>query len=149
MENIAVTTTNYYKMLETICVSRECEWNSRVEVSEGGQPLRQPGKSDAVVIPVNISGGLFHLLRADPNVVLSLKTEATAPHYRLSVCASILPVFLWLRFSFALLHDEKRLRLGGSRFNPRILYPRSFLNTPLRSIPLSLSPSPDRAQSAL
>lgn len=87
-----------------ICVSQKYEWNLRIEVSEGEQSLRHPCKSDAVVILANISAGLFHLLRADLNAVLSLKTETTAPH-RPSVRASIFPV---LRFFFALFASASR-----------------------------------------
>lgn len=120
--------SSYYKISKTIYVSRECEWNSRVE---GKQPLRHPRKSDAVVIPASIPGGLFHLLRADPNVVLSLKTEATTPHYRLRVRLYSFSASL---YGSSVSPSPQR----GSRFNPHVfcilgsfsasLYPPFFIS---------------------
>ena len=58
----------------------------RVQSCEGRAiPTTYPHKFDAVVISLQTSLVVYyHLLGADPNV-LSLKTEATAPHYRLSM----------------------------------------------------------------
>lgn len=104
----------------------EFRWMGEPRVSK--QPLRHPPKSDAVIIPANIPDGLFHLLRADPNVVLSLKTEATTPHYRLSVR-------LYLSLSSGSVSPSRSTTrdfasTGRGLAHANLLYPRSFPSTP-------------------
>lgn len=116
--------------------------------SFGKRPIRRPRKSDAVVIPANIPDGLFHLLRADPNVALSLKTEATtAPHYRLSVRLNLSRPSGSVSPSCS---STTRLRLRADRgLTHAAPYPPVLSQHAAPPISLSLSPSPVRAQSAL
>lgn len=107
---------------------------SRVEVSKGGQPLRRiPVNPTQLLSPRTFLVVYYHLLGADPNVVLSLKTEATAPHYRLSV-RLYLSRQLRLRFSLVFLDDESLPRGLAhtlcilSLFSVACLYP--FLYSP-------------------
>lgn len=107
--------------------------------SFGKRPIRRPRKSDAVVIPANIPDGLFHLLRADPNVALSLKTEATTtPHYRLSVRLNLSRPSGSVSPSCS---STTRLRLQADRgLTHAAPYPRSSLSTPLLRSPFLYRP---------
>lgn len=107
---------------------RESNFGEWASLESLKQSLRHPPKSDAVVIPASIPDSLFHLLRADPNVVLSLKTEATAPHYRLSVRLYLSLPSGSVSPSRSTTRDFASAGRGLAHAN--LLYPRSFPSTP-------------------
>jgi len=126
---------NYYSMTWKLFAHRENTNKIRVEVAKGGQPLWHiPINPTQLLSPQTSLMVYYHLLGADPNVVLSLKTEATAPHY-LSM-----RLYLSRPFKAPFLPRVSPKRYFTSRSLANTLYPQSFLSR--LPISLSLSPSP-------